>query len=146
MVGLLDGPMRLSTVSVPVTLMPQKTGPVALIAAMLDRAVEDVRAGGRLRTHALGWVCDRRAKERPGSFEWCCTALNVDVDAVRTRLVRQQSVKRGHHRQAVGHPSGVVRASCHTVERVQIPLGVPADPRADVRIEKGESVRGLVVA
>lgn len=93
-VFLLDGPMRLSMVSVPMPLASarRKTGPVALIAAMLDRALEDVRAGDRLRTEALAWVRDQGARERLGSFEWCCAALNLDVDAVRARITQQQSV------------------------------------------------------
>jgi len=86
--------MKRSMVSVlPRATALQQSGSVALIAAMLDRAVADVRAGGRLRTQALAWVCDLHAKQRPGSFEWCCAALNVDIDAVRTRIVRQQSVE-----------------------------------------------------
>ena len=102
--------MRLSTVSVPLTSAFRKSGPVALIAAMLDRAVEDVRAGGLLRTQALAWVCDRDAKERVGSFEWCCAALNLDVDAVRAQVVR--GVVGGencHKHQTVGQRSPVVR-------------------------------------
>jgi len=75
---------------VPLESAHKKSGATALVAAMLDRAVEDVRAGDRLRTDALAWVCDRQAKERVGSFEWCCVALNLDVEAVRVRIVGQQ--------------------------------------------------------
>ena len=86
-----DRRMKRLMVFVPLESAHKKSGSVALIAAMLDRAVEDVRAGDRLRTDALAWVCDLDAKDRLGSFEWCCVALNLDVDAVRTRIVRQQS-------------------------------------------------------
>ena len=80
---------------VPLAEVHQKSGATALIAAMLNRAMEDVRAGDRLRTQALAWVCDPEAKERLGSFEWCCRSLNLDVDAVRAQI-RQQSVEDGH--------------------------------------------------
>ena len=96
-------------VSVPLASPLRKNGSVALIAAILDRAVEDVRAGDRPRTEALAWVCERDAKERLGSFEWCCAALNLDVDAVRARIVLESSGDDAHDGQAVAQPSGVAR-------------------------------------
>ena len=96
------GPMKRLMVFVPLASAHKKSGATALVAAMLDRALEDVRAGNvkganrtrrvrvqnQLRTEALAWVCEGQAKERVGSFEWCCAALNLDVEAVRTRIVR----------------------------------------------------------
>ena len=82
--------MKRLMVFVPLESAHKKSGATALIAAILERAVDDIKAGDRLRTQALGWVCDLDAKERPGSFEWCCAALNLDVDVVRGRLVGQQ--------------------------------------------------------
>lgn len=101
MLWLSDAPMKRPMVFVPLASPPEKSGSVSLIAAMLHRALEDVRAGGPLRTQALGWVRDLSAKARPGSFEWCCVALNLDVDAVRTRIVQQQSVEGGTTDKAV---------------------------------------------
>jgi hypothetical protein len=86
---------------VPLAAAHRKNGSVALIAAMIDRALEDVRVGDRLRIEALAWVCERDAREEPGSFDWCCAALNLDADAVRARLVRQPSVMDSHDRQTV---------------------------------------------
>ena len=101
--------MKRPMVSVPLASPLQKTGAIALIAAMLDRALEDVRVGDRLRIEALAWVCARDARERVGSFAWCCAALNLDVDAVRTRIVREQSVKDGPDRQTSRQPSSVAQ-------------------------------------
>jgi len=101
--------MKHPTVFLPLASPLQKSGSLALIAAMLDRALEDVRASDRLRKEALAWLCDLDAKDRLGSFEWCCAALNLDVDAVRTRIVQQQSVEDGNDRQSIRHPSRGVR-------------------------------------
>jgi hypothetical protein len=61
----------------------------ALIAAILLRAFDDLSLGPRERSHVMAWVDGIGCKQQPGSFEWCCEALELNPDAVRGRY-RQQ--------------------------------------------------------
>lgn len=56
-----------------------------LIAAIIQRALDDLRLGARFRMEAAAWLNERRSEEQPGSFEWCCAGLGLDPDTVRKR-------------------------------------------------------------
>lgn len=57
----------------------------ALVAAVLERAWEDVKLRGRLGAQATEWIIERKPS-KAWSFEWCCAILNFDPDAVRHQL------------------------------------------------------------
>lgn len=57
----------------------------ALIAAILLRALDDLRLGPAARVGVLAWVNQTGNRQRPGSFEWCCEALSLNPDAVRRK-------------------------------------------------------------
>ncbi|MFI5395212.1 MAG: hypothetical protein ACHQ9S_06720 [Candidatus Binatia bacterium] len=61
----------------------------ALIAAIVERALDDLELEGGFRERALLWLNKAEAQDRPGSFQWCCEALGVNPDAVR-RAFRQR--------------------------------------------------------
>ena len=56
-----------------------------LVAAVLERACEDVKLRGRLAAQAIEWSTERDPSNA-WSFEWCCAILNLDPDAVRQQL------------------------------------------------------------
>jgi hypothetical protein len=56
----------------------------ALVAAVVERACEDVELGGVLAAQAIEWSTERESDA--WSFEWCCAILNLDPDAVRQKL------------------------------------------------------------
>lgn len=60
----------------------------ALIAAIMQRALDDLRRGPLERGSVMAWV-NTTGNQRPGSFQWCCEALNLNPDAVR-RMYRDQ--------------------------------------------------------
>jgi hypothetical protein len=57
----------------------------ALVAAVVERACEDVELGGVLAAQAMEWSIERDSSDA-WSFEWCCSILNLDPDAVRQKL------------------------------------------------------------
>jgi hypothetical protein len=57
----------------------------ALVAAVLERACEDVKLRGRLGAQAIQWVTAREPDEA-WSFDWCCAILELNPDAVRHQL------------------------------------------------------------
>ncbi len=63
--------------------MPALAPVRALVAAILQRAVDDLELGVAPRARAIAWFGERDAADRPGSFEWCCDVLDIDPDAVR---------------------------------------------------------------
>ncbi len=56
-----------------------------LIVAILQRALDDLHLGGRFRVQALRWLNEHQVESQPGSFEWCCAALDLDADVVRRK-------------------------------------------------------------
>ncbi len=56
-----------------------------LIVAILQRALDDLHLGGRFRVQALHWLNEHQVESQPGSFEWCCAALDLDADVVRRK-------------------------------------------------------------
>ena len=57
----------------------------ALVAAVLERAFQDLKLGGDLAGPAREWL-EERVGVRPWSFEWCCVMLHLDPDAVREQF------------------------------------------------------------
>ncbi len=57
----------------------------SLIAAILQRALDDAKLNGVLRRQALAWLHEESVAQRPGSFEWCCAALGLSSSAIRSR-------------------------------------------------------------
>ena len=57
----------------------------ALIAAILQRALDDLHLGEKDRAGVMAWVNQTGCQQRPGSFEWCCDALSLHPDAVRRK-------------------------------------------------------------
>ncbi len=56
-----------------------------LIVAILQRALDDLHLGGRVRVQAMRWLHEPRGESQPGSFEWCCAALDLDAEVVRRK-------------------------------------------------------------
>jgi hypothetical protein len=56
-----------------------------LVAAVVQRAVEDVLLRGRVGAKAVEWISERTPGEA-WSFEWCCAILDLDPGAVRQQL------------------------------------------------------------
>ncbi len=66
-------------------LEPQGILPLkALVAAVLERAFEDLRLTRNLAEPAREWLDERGP--RPWSFEWCCAIVDLDPDAVREQF------------------------------------------------------------
>jgi hypothetical protein len=57
----------------------------ALVAAVLERAFQDLKLTRDLADPAREWL-EERDPLRPWSFEWCCAILHLDPDAVREQL------------------------------------------------------------
>jgi len=57
----------------------------ALVAAVLERAFQDLKLTHDLAGPARQWL-DERDPARPWSFEWCCAILQLDPDAVREQF------------------------------------------------------------
>ncbi len=55
----------------------------ALVAAIVQRAVDDLDLGLCSRKRAIAWFRETDAADRPGSFEWCCGVLGIDPGAAR---------------------------------------------------------------
>ena len=64
----------------------------ALVAAVLERAFEDLKLGRHLAARARQWFADQEPAHA-WSFEWCCAILDLDPDAVRTRLAQDLAVE-----------------------------------------------------
>ncbi len=56
-----------------------------LVVAILQRALDDLQLGGRFRVQAMRWLHEQQSESQPGSFEWCCAALDLDADVVRRK-------------------------------------------------------------
>ncbi len=63
----------------------------SLMAAIIQRALDDLQLGARFRMDALAWLNERRSEEQPGSFEWCCAGLGLQPDVVRKRYAAIRS-------------------------------------------------------
>jgi hypothetical protein len=57
----------------------------ALVAAVLERACDDLKIGGRLAVEATDWLTEGDPADA-WSFEWCCAILDLDPEAVRQQL------------------------------------------------------------
>ncbi len=62
-------------------LLPMK----ALVAAVLERALQDLKLTSDLAAPARDWL-EERGLRQAWSFEWCCAILNLDPDAVREQF------------------------------------------------------------
>lgn len=60
-------------------------GMLALVTAVLERALDDVRMGGHLAVQAIEWLTERESGDA-WSFEWCCSILKLDAGAVRRQV------------------------------------------------------------
>jgi len=87
----------------------------ALIAAILQRALEDLALGDPHRSRVLAWIDADGNESGPGSFLWCCEALALNADAVRSqywqraRSIDQPRATAAAPTQAVQSPLGVER-------------------------------------
>jgi hypothetical protein len=57
----------------------------ALVAAVLERAFDDLKLGRQIASRAREWFEDREPTHA-WSFEWCCAILDLNPDAVREQL------------------------------------------------------------
>src|SRR5512135_1078156 len=65
--------------------MPTLAPVRALVAAILQRALDDLDLGVSPRARAIAWFRETGTGDEPGSFEWCCGVLDIDPDLVRHR-------------------------------------------------------------
>ena len=65
----------------------------ALVAAVLERACDDVKLRGRLAAQAMEWITEHNPTDA-WSFEWCCAILDLDADAVRHQLTELSNTAR----------------------------------------------------
>ncbi len=68
----------------------------ALVAAILQRAVDDLELGVSPRARAIAWFRETGAADQPGSFEWCCGVLDIDPGALRDECAGSSLLAQPH--------------------------------------------------
>lgn len=65
---------------------------LALWAAVLERAIDDLQSNNRLdRDDAYGWF-NRMEEDGVGSFVWVCSVLNYDPPRTRRKIFSNESI------------------------------------------------------